>query len=91
MDSMTPERPLDCAEVVRSLWEYLDRRASAEHANAIEEHLALCEGCRAHFEFEARLIRHISDLRKQHSDPVRLRAEVLAVLRAAGMGGHGRS
>lgn len=91
MDSNTPERPLDCAEVVRALWEYLDGRASAEHASAINEHLALCEGCRAHFAFEERLVRTISELRKQHSDPERLREEVLAVLRAAGMGGKGNA
>ena len=87
MDSMTPERPLDCAEVVRALWEYLDGRASEEHVDAIDEHLARCEGCRAHFAFEERLVKTIAQLRKQHSDPARLRAEVLAALRAAGMGG----
>jgi anti-sigma factor (TIGR02949 family) len=85
MDSMMPERPLDCAEVVRALWEYLDGRANAENVDAIDAHLALCEGCRAHFEFERRLVRSISELRKQHSDPARLRAAVLAALRAAGM------
>ena len=44
------------------------------------------EGCRAHFEFEERLVETIAGLRRQHSDPVRLRQQVLAVLRAAGMG-----
>jgi anti-sigma factor (TIGR02949 family) len=87
MDSTTPERPLDCAEVVRQLWEYLDGRADADRVDAIDEHLARCDGCRAHFEFEERLVRTIAELRKQHSDPARLRAEVLAALRAAGMGG----
>jgi anti-sigma factor (TIGR02949 family) len=90
MDSMTPERRLDCAEVVRSLWEYLDGRASSDDVSAIDEHLAWCEGCRAHFEFEERLVKNIAALREQHSDPVRLRTEVLAALRAAGMGRHGQ-
>jgi anti-sigma factor (TIGR02949 family) len=90
MNSMTPEEPLDCAEVVRALWEYLDGRASAERAGALEEHLASCEGCRAHFAFEERLVKTIARLRKQHSDPARLREEVLAVLRAAGMGDSGQ-
>ena len=48
MESLTPPTPLDCAEVVRSLWEYLDRRADAALLGAIDEHLALCTGCRAH-------------------------------------------
>lgn len=85
MDFSKSERPLDCSEVVRSLWEYLDRRASTDLVEAIDHHLALCEGCRAHFEFEERLVKTISELRMEHSDPERLRAEVLAVLRAAGM------
>lgn len=86
---MPPEKPLDCSEVVRALWEYLDGRASAGQAKAIDEHLAWCEGCRAHFRFEERLIQTISELRKEHSDPARLREEVLAALRAAGMGDEG--
>lgn len=90
MDSKTPERRLDCAEVVRELWEYLDGRASAELVSGIDEHLARCDGCRAHFAFEERLVKTISELRKQHADPVRLREAVLAALRAAGMGGEGQ-
>jgi anti-sigma factor (TIGR02949 family) len=87
MDSSMPETSLDCLEVVRSLWEYLDRRAGPDLVEAIDQHLALCEGCRAHFEFEARLVNAISELRREHSDPARLRDEVLKVLRAAGLDG----
>ena len=90
MDSSTPETPLDCSEVVRSLWEYLDGRAGTELVEGIDRHLALCEGCRAHFEFEERLVKTISGLRKEHSDPARLREEVLKLLRAAGLGRPGR-
>jgi len=85
MDSSSREPRLDCATVVRALWEYLDARASAELIGDIDEHLALCEGCRAHFAFEERLVKTIAGLRKQHSDPMRLRTEVLKVLRAAGL------
>jgi anti-sigma factor (TIGR02949 family) len=86
MESSTPDTRLDCAAVVRALWEYLDGRASPELVGDIDEHLARCEGCRAHFEFEERLVETIAALRRQHSDPVRLRQQVLGVLRAAGMG-----
>jgi len=91
MDSSSPEPRLDCATVVRALWEYLDARASAELIDDIDEHLALCEGCRTHFTFEKRLVTTIAGLRKQHSDPMRLRTEVLGVLRAAGLGSGGES
>jgi anti-sigma factor (TIGR02949 family) len=87
MDSITPGRPLDCAAALRSLWEYLDRRASVEQDRAIYEHLALCDGCRANFEFEERLVKSISALRAQHSHPARLRERVLAALRAEGLDG----
>jgi anti-sigma factor (TIGR02949 family) len=91
MDSSSPDTRLDCATVVRSLWEYLDGRASAELVGDIDEHLDKCDGCRAHFAFEERLVRTIATLRKQHSDPERLRLAVLKVLRDAGLGGPGES
>lgn len=74
----------DCSVVVRELWEYLDGRASTADAAEIRAHLEWCEGCRAHFAFEAQLVQTIGRLRRQHSDPVRLRTEVLDVLKAAG-------
>lgn len=86
MDPFRPEDRLDCAEVVRDLWEYLDDRASAGHRSAIDEHLARCEGCRAHFDFEERLVKQLATLRKQHSDPDQLRKRVLEALRTAGLG-----
>lgn len=83
---MTTEPPLDCAEVVRSLWEYLDDRVEPASVTRIEDHLARCEGCRAYAEFERRLMGELVSLRRSHSDPARLRNDVLSVLRAAGMG-----
>ena len=40
MESSTPDTRLDCAAVVRALWEYLDGRASPELIGDIDEHLA---------------------------------------------------
>lgn len=87
MDAVNPDRLLDCEEVVRALWEYLDGHANDELRAGIDEHLARCDGCRAHFEFERRLVRALGDLRTRHLDAARLRAEVLAVLGDAGFGG----
>lgn len=91
MSSSTPDNRLDCAEVVRALWEYLDGRTGPELARDIDEHLARCEGCRAHFDFEERLVRNIAGLRREHSDPVRLRERVRELLAAAGLGRPGAS
>jgi anti-sigma factor (TIGR02949 family) len=87
MASPAPDRFADCAEVVRSLWEYLDGRMSVEAADEIDVHLARCEGCRSHFEFEARMVQSLVALRRRHTDPERLRRNVLQVLREAGWGG----
>ncbi|HJS42306.1 MAG TPA: zf-HC2 domain-containing protein [Gemmatimonadales bacterium] len=76
----------DCASVVRDLWEYLDGRAGPANAEEITAHLEWCDGCRAHFAFEERLVQTLAQLRREHSDPVRLRAEVLGALQAAGFG-----
>jgi predicted anti-sigma-YlaC factor YlaD len=85
MHHVTSEPPLDCAEVVRSLWDYVDGRAQPATVEAIEDHLALCAGCRAFAEFERRFVASLADLRGRHSDPARLRDDVLRVLRNAGM------
>lgn len=86
MTSPNRDDQRDCASVVRDLWEYLDGRASTANAEEIKAHLEWCDGCRAHFAFEARLVKTLGQLRREHSDPVRLRAEVLGALQAAGLG-----
>lgn len=86
MRPLTPGDPLDCEQVVRALWDYIDRRAEAWTLAAIEDHLARCDGCRAHAEFEQRLVTALSGLRTQHSDPKRLREDVMKMLKAAGLG-----
>ncbi len=75
--------PPDCEVVVRAIWDYLDGNVSADQLAEIEDHLAECEYCVAHTEFERDLIRHIKQLRARHSDPERLRHRVLAAIRDA--------
>ena len=43
LGSMTDQ--LDCAQVERRLWEYLDGALPAKEAAAVREHLAGCSGC----------------------------------------------
>jgi anti-sigma factor (TIGR02949 family) len=80
----------DCETVVRALWDYLDRELGDADLTAIDAHLAVCESCRAHADFERRLIDEIRAVRAQHSEPDTLRARVLAVLRRARLGGDAR-
>jgi anti-sigma factor (TIGR02949 family) len=82
MPNVTVE-PMDCETVVRALWAYLDRQlGAAEHA-AIDAHLAECEHCRAHTEFESRLIASIGAIKAEGGDADELRTRVLQALRGA--------
>jgi anti-sigma factor (TIGR02949 family) len=85
----TPVGFLDCEAVVRALWDYLDRELGEADLAAIDAHMAVCESCRAHAEFERRLIDEIRAVRAQQDEPDVLRARVFAVLRRARLG-HGR-
>jgi anti-sigma factor (TIGR02949 family) len=86
----TPAGLPDCEAVVRALWDYLDRQLSEADLAAIDAHLAVCEKCRAHAEFERRLIDEIRAVRAQQDEPDALRARVLAALRRARLTGERR-
>jgi anti-sigma factor (TIGR02949 family) len=79
--------PPDCESVVRALWDHLDGETDPETTRSIDEHLASCEGCRSHADFERDVVERISALRREHSNPDRLKSEVLAALQDAGLGG----
>jgi anti-sigma factor (TIGR02949 family) len=77
--------PPDCEEVVRALWDYLDRALDAPTTTAIDAHLARCSYCREHAAFERALITQLRRLRRDCDDPVLLRSRVLGALYIAGM------
>lgn len=81
--SASVQFPPDCEKVVRAIWDYLDGRVDSAQASEIEDHLAWCDHCVAHTEFERRLVGELSHLRRQHSNPEGLRARVLETLRGA--------
>ena len=76
---------MNCEEVVRAMWDHLDGRCEPQRHALIEEHLALCEGCRSHAEFERKLIAKLAETGALGADPADLRARVLAALRGEGM------
>jgi anti-sigma factor (TIGR02949 family) len=82
--------PPDCETVVRALWDYLDRELAEADLATIDAHLAACEYCRAHADFERHLIHEIRMVRRQPAEPDALRARVLAVLRRAQPAGPAR-
>lgn len=48
--------PLNCAETVQRLDDYLDRELSAEELAAVEQHLEQCAGCAGAFAVERDLL-----------------------------------
>ena len=87
MDLSPVSFPPDCEVVIRALWAYLDDEVPADSLDMIVDHLEQCEYCRAHAEFEKRLVAEIAGLRRRHSNLVELRARVSDTLRQAGFSG----
>ena len=59
---MSSSRPIDCEEVVRLLFVYLDGEIGDEQRRDVEHHLALCRSCFSRAEFEKRLRLHLAKL-----------------------------
>ena len=78
MTEMTPM--LDCDAVMRQLWDYLDGELTEERMAAIRAHLALCARCHPQFEFERTFLDTLARVRREHSNPARVRDRVMAAL-----------
>jgi anti-sigma factor (TIGR02949 family) len=79
----THRDPRDCESILRALWDYLDRELEPSDMAAIDAHLGACASCRSHAAFERRLVDEIRALRAEVTEPEKLRARVLQVLRRA--------
>jgi anti-sigma factor (TIGR02949 family) len=72
---------MECAEVTRRLWEYLDGELAAKEAAAVGGHLAGCPYCRPHYHCDrAFLIVVVRSLSRPCRAPHGLRAAILARL-----------
>lgn len=75
---------MNCEDVMRQLWDYLDGELTPERMQAIEAHLAMCGRCHPQAEFERAFLRAVAQVQREPSDTERLAARVMAVLRAEG-------
>ncbi len=73
----------DCEQVVRALWDYLDAELDDGTLADIETHLRACAPCRAHADFEQRLLEEIARLRREHTDIEALKQRIEAALARA--------
>ena len=72
---------MECAEVTRRLWEYLDGELAAKEAADVGGHLAGCPHCRPHYHCDqAFLVVVIRSLSGPCFAPGRLRSSIVARL-----------
>ena len=82
----TPVPMPDCESVMRQLWDYLDGELTPERMAAIRAHLDMCQRCYPQYEFERSFLDAIAGSPREHSNPERLRARLMAALQAKGLG-----
>lgn len=76
---------LDCESVMRRLWDYVDGELTPERMEEIRTHVEMCKRCYPQYQFERSFLDAISARRRTHSDPERLRANLLAALQSKGL------
>lgn len=81
--SHDPKQELECQEVARAIWDYLDGRSDMIDLDLVEKHLDGCSPCLDHMGFERRLKEELSKIFCKHSDPEGLRERVKAALASA--------
>ncbi|MBM4194869.1 MAG: anti-sigma factor [Gemmatimonadetes bacterium] len=50
-----------CEDVIRQVWDWLDREQDRAQWEAIERHLADCTGCASHVAFARSFLHHAKD------------------------------
>lgn len=79
----------DCEQTVRRLWDYLDGQLGPVELSAVDAHLAECDRCPPHFEFERRFLEAVRAARGLTLTPdaaqsLALRERVVTMLMAQG-------
>ncbi|MDB4905229.1 MAG: putative zinc-finger [Gemmatimonadetes bacterium] len=78
----------ECEQAMRQLWAYLDGATSDADRARIAQHLAACDACTQHFNFERSFLESLRRLREDTTaDFTSLRDMVLGGLRAHGFKG----
>lgn len=78
------EPMLDCTQVVRQLWDYLDGVLGDDQRARIVAHLEQCAACTSHFDFEQAFLETVARLRRDDAEFDDLKVQVVAALKARG-------
>ncbi len=79
---------IKCDDVMRQLWDYLDGELTSDRAEAIRAHIAMCARCTPQTEFERAFLAAVKKSQREHSQPERLRRNLIDSLRAQGFAPH---
>jgi anti-sigma factor (TIGR02949 family) len=66
----------DCMHAVTQLWDYLDGRLPDASREWVDAHLATCDGCASHFDFERGFLDALGKLRRDDDQFTALRERV---------------
>jgi anti-sigma factor (TIGR02949 family) len=78
---------LDCSDVMRQLWDYLDHELTPDRMHAVAAHLAVCHRCYPQYDFERAFLGALKGARDNGRAPPALRDRVVAALREEGLSG----
>jgi len=82
---------LDCEQVVRRLWPFLDGALPDTDRVRVARHLEACVDCRSHFDFASAFLDAVRDARPLEPEFSALRGRVVDALAAEGFPGRDRS
>jgi anti-sigma factor (TIGR02949 family) len=75
---------LQCDEVMRQLWDYLDGELTPDREDAIRRHIEMCARCAPQTEFERAFLVAIRRSQREYTQLGRLRDSLIDSLRAQG-------
>lgn len=71
---------IKCEEVLKTLYEYIDKQLDESSQAKIEEHIKLCRHCRCCYDFEIELRKFVSRSCFQNKAPKLLKTKILELL-----------
>lgn len=74
------EDDISCADVIRSVWDYLDGEIDVDRKHQIRAHLEICDHCREHYTFEGAFLRSVSGLLDDDGEIESLRLRIESAL-----------
>lgn len=83
---MTNQPPLQCVDVVRQLWDYLDGEGDPATWEAIKAHLATCTGCQSHVDFCRGFLAQVAAVPVDPEAVAAMRARIERALGTTGTG-----